>query len=71
MEQAHDSVVWSIDWHPLGHILASGSNDHTVKFFTRNRLGDPMTDKCMRFLYIILIVFANRFSLSLWNTQTT
>lgn len=47
MDQAHDSVVWSIDWHPLGHILASGSNDHTVKFFTRNRLGDPMTDKCM------------------------
>ena len=45
MEQAHDSVVWSIDWHPLGHILASGSNDHTVKFFTRNRLGDKMIDK--------------------------
>lgn len=45
MDQAHDSVVWSISWHPLGHILASGSNDHTVKFFTRNRLGDKMTDK--------------------------
>ena len=45
MDQAHDSVVWSISWHPLGHILASGSNDHTVKFFTRNRLGDKMIDK--------------------------
>ncbi|KAK4336841.1 hypothetical protein RND71_044164 [Anisodus tanguticus] len=45
MEQAHDSVVWSLDWHPLGHILASGSNDHTCKFWTRNRPGDKMIDK--------------------------
>jgi polyadenylation factor subunit 2 len=45
IEQAHDSVVWSIDWHPLGHILASGSNDHTCKFWTRNRPGDKMRDK--------------------------
>lgn len=29
MDEAHDSVVWSLSWHPLGHILASGSNDHT------------------------------------------
>ncbi|KAK4336835.1 hypothetical protein RND71_043896 [Anisodus tanguticus] len=33
------------DWHPLGHILASGSNDHTCKFWTRNRPGDKMIDK--------------------------
>ncbi|RWS15326.1 Csa-G protein beta 2-like protein [Dinothrombium tinctorium] len=45
MEQAHDSVVWSLSWHPLGHILASGSNDHTCKFWTRNRPGDKMRDK--------------------------
>ena len=29
MESAHDSYIWSLAWHPLGHILASGSNDHT------------------------------------------
>lgn len=29
MEQAHDSIVWSLSWHPLGHILSSGSNDHS------------------------------------------
>lgn len=29
MEQAHDSIVWALAWHPLGHILCSGSNDHT------------------------------------------
>lgn len=32
-------------WHPLGHILCSGSNDHTIKFWTRNRPGDQMRDK--------------------------
>nr|XP_042909518.1 pre-mRNA 3' end processing protein WDR33 [Parasteatoda tepidariorum] len=45
MEQAHDSCVWSLAWHPLGHILCSGSNDHSSKFWTRNRPGDRMRDK--------------------------
>ena len=29
MEKAHEGIVWSLSWHPLGHILCSGSNDHT------------------------------------------
>lgn len=29
----------------MGHILCSGSNDHTSKFWTRNRPGDTMRDK--------------------------
>ena len=45
IEQAHDSLIWSMSWHPLGHVLASGSNDHTTKFWTRNRPGDTMQDK--------------------------
>jgi len=45
MPRAHDSNVWDIDWHPLGHLLATGSNDYTCKFWTRNRPGDPMTDQ--------------------------
>ncbi|KAL7299932.1 hypothetical protein TKK_0007252 [Trichogramma kaykai] len=45
IEQAHDSIVWTLAWHPLGHILCSGSNDHTSKFWTRNRPGDTMRDK--------------------------
>eukprot|EP00095_Tigriopus_kingsejongensis_P005051 maker-scaffold1150_size58936-snap-gene-0.17 protein:Tk05051 transcript:maker-scaffold1150_size58936-snap-gene-0.17-mRNA-1 annotation:"AGAP001362-PA" len=45
IEQAHDSIVWSLGWHPIGHILCSGSNDHTCKFWTRNRPGDTMRDK--------------------------
>ncbi|CAL1541021.1 unnamed protein product, partial [Lymnaea stagnalis] len=45
MEEAHEGMVWSVAWHPLGHILASGSNDHATKFWTRNRPGDEMRDK--------------------------
>ncbi|KAI6373665.1 hypothetical protein MCOR25_003438 [Pyricularia grisea] len=37
---AHDFGIWSLDWHPLGHILASGSNDRITRFWTRARPGD-------------------------------
>ncbi|KAF2648031.1 WD40 repeat-like protein [Lophiostoma macrostomum CBS 122681] len=37
---AHDFTVWTLDWHPLGHILASGSNDRVTRFWTRPRPGD-------------------------------
>ena len=29
MESAHDSAVWALAWHPIGHMLVSGSNDYT------------------------------------------
>ncbi|XP_002159537.1 pre-mRNA 3' end processing protein WDR33 [Hydra vulgaris] len=45
MDNAHDGMIWDLKWHPLGHILCSGSNDHTTKFWTRNRPGDKMRDK--------------------------
>lgn len=37
---AHDFAIWSLDWHPLGHILATGSNDRVTRFWTRARPGD-------------------------------
>ena len=37
---AHQWAVWSLSWHPLGHILASGSNDRTTRFWTRPRPGE-------------------------------
>lgn len=24
LEHAHDQAIWTLEWHPLGHILASG-----------------------------------------------
>ena len=40
VQHAHDFAVWSLCWHPLGHILASGSNDRVTRFWTRPRPGD-------------------------------
>jgi len=37
---AHDAAVWTMAWHPLGHLLCSGANDNLVKFWSRNRPGD-------------------------------
>ena len=37
---AHEFNVWSMDWHPMGHILASGSNDRATRFWTRPRPGE-------------------------------
>ena len=45
IEAAHENNVWALSWHPAGHILCSGSNDHNCKFWTRNRPGDSMRDK--------------------------
>lgn len=45
MAGAHDSSVWDLAWHPVGYILCSGSNDHTTKFWCRNRPGDPFREK--------------------------
>jgi len=42
---AHDSSLWAIAFHPLGHILATGSNDYTIRFWSRNKPGDAMDDK--------------------------
>ncbi|KAF9361793.1 hypothetical protein BGX26_011788 [Mortierella sp. AD094] len=44
LKNAHDSNVWSLDWHPVGHILASGSNDHSTRFWTRSRPGELIPD---------------------------
>ena len=30
MEEAHDNIIWDVSWHPLGHMLVSGSNDRST-----------------------------------------
>ncbi|KAK8505768.1 hypothetical protein V6N12_024751 [Hibiscus sabdariffa] len=45
LPSAHDNSVWDIAWHPIGYLLCSGSNDHTTKFWCRNRPGDTACDK--------------------------
>jgi polyadenylation factor subunit 2 len=45
MDQAHEGAIWSLDWHPIGHILVSGSNDHSTRFWTRARPCDLLDEK--------------------------
>ena len=40
LSQAHDSNVWALTFHSLGHLLVSASNDHTTRFWCRERPGD-------------------------------
>lgn len=42
---AHDSSVWDLAWHPNGYLLCSGGNDHTTKFWCRNRPGDTARER--------------------------
>lgn len=39
-----DQAVWSAAFHPLGHLLATGSQDHTTKFWSRNRPGENLVE---------------------------
>lgn len=41
-EVAHESNVWSLEWHPFGHLLCSGSNDHMTRFWQRARPNDAV-----------------------------
>ncbi len=45
---AHDSVIWTLAWHPAGHMLATGSGDTCTKFWGRARPGDPWRDREQR-----------------------
>jgi polyadenylation factor subunit 2 len=42
---AHDWPIWSLQYHPLGHILCSGSNDKMTRFWCRSRPGDETAFK--------------------------
>ena len=40
IQYAHSGTIWSLDWHPLGHIMASGSKDNFARFWSRARPGE-------------------------------
>ncbi|XP_026410823.1 uncharacterized protein LOC113306054 [Papaver somniferum] len=42
---AHENSVRGLACHPSGYNLCSSSNDHTTRFWCRNRLGDPPWDR--------------------------
>jgi len=36
---AHEGAIWTMDWAPAGHLLCTGSQDKTCKFWSRMRPG--------------------------------
>ena len=38
------AIIWSMEWHPLGHLLCTGSQDNTARFWTRNKPGDDIDE---------------------------
>lgn len=42
--KAHMWPVWDLAYHPVGHVLASGSNDKSVRIWTRAEMGDEEAD---------------------------
>lgn len=40
---AHESAIWAMEYHPLGHLLCTGSNDRATRFWARARPDDPLT----------------------------
>ncbi|KAF4757865.1 hypothetical protein FOZ63_018013, partial [Perkinsus olseni] len=36
---AHDGSIWALAYHPLGHLMVSGSHDNCTKFWARPRPG--------------------------------
>lgn len=46
LQFAHDQQVWTMAFHPLGHLLATGAMDASVRWWCRGRPGSSiMNDK--------------------------
>ncbi|BFZ53532.1 pre-mRNA cleavage and polyadenylation factor (CPF) complex subunit [Savitreella phatthalungensis] len=43
IQHAHESAIWGMEYHPLGHLLATASNDRATRFWARARPGDDDT----------------------------
>jgi hypothetical protein len=47
IQGAHEGPIWSLAWHPLGHLLVSGSHDYSTRFWSRARPGDKNFEECL------------------------
>ena len=43
-QQAHAGTVWSLNYHPMGHLLASSAHDCSSRMWARVRPGDSRPD---------------------------
>jgi WD40 repeat protein len=44
VEHAHDAPIWDVEWHPLGHCMATGGGDRTTRFWIRDEPGSEKED---------------------------
>ncbi|KAL6227572.1 hypothetical protein ACLB2K_001529 [Fragaria x ananassa] len=56
----HNNSVWDLQWHPIGHMLCSGSNDRTTKFWCRNRPGDKSNINVNQIFGVLNSAFAGQ-----------
>lgn len=65
---AHKDTIWTIAYHPLGTICATGSKDETVMYWARATYGDislsllAITIYIIFFKYLLILLF----TLSFW-----
>ena len=45
VRNAHETAIRGMRWHPMGHVLATGSHDNSTKFWGRPRPGDTYKEK--------------------------
>lgn len=38
---AHEKAIYTLDYHPMGHILSSAGGDRSARFWSRGRPNDP------------------------------
>lgn len=42
---AHEKAIYTLEYHPLGHLLCSAGSDKTARFWSRARPNDPLSFK--------------------------
>ena len=48
VRNAHDGQIWTLAFHPVGHLLATGGVDGQTRFWCRARPGDAWLDRAPR-----------------------
>ena len=48
IRNAHSGQIWTLAFHPMGHLLATGGYDGQTRFWCRSRPGDAWLDRAPR-----------------------
>lgn len=48
IEKAHDNIIWCTEYHPVGHVLATGSLDQSCRFWVKEGKSEETFDYLMQ-----------------------